>query len=120
MRMEEIRFIETPKCAQCRPRPEYRRRYACMGCGKLLPPPPKRAKKRAAPARPKNPGVVNREAIRAMRERGYSYGRIARELGLARSTVQGVLLRAQAGGGPACDSDQRSGESGEKDFGQDA
>lgn len=97
--MEEIRFIETPKCARCRPQPEYRRRYACMGCEKLLPPPPKRVKTRAAPARRGSPGVCNRETVRAMREKGYSYGRIARELGLSRSTVQSVILRAQRGGG---------------------
>lgn len=96
--MEEIRFIETPECARCRPQPEYRRRYACMGCEKLRPPAPERKKVPAAPARRKNPGVFRREAILAMREAGYSYGRIAQETGIARSTVQGVILRAQGSG----------------------
>lgn len=97
--MEEIRWIETPPCRGCVPRPEFRRRYACLGCEKLRP--EKRRRKAARPTAPAQRRYGPREAARicAMRAAGRSYGEIAAALSLPRSTVQGIAARAARGDG---------------------
>ena len=32
--MEQIKFVHTPKCTNCRPKPEMLRRRSCAGCVK--------------------------------------------------------------------------------------
>lgn len=32
--MEQIKFVNTPRCADCRPKPEMLRRRSCVGCVK--------------------------------------------------------------------------------------
>lgn len=93
--MEKIRWIETPPCRACVPRPEYCRRFACLGCEKLRLKPPTESKPAGGPsARLCRVGRERRGRILALRARGVSYGAIARELSLPRSTVQGIVFRA--------------------------
>lgn len=96
--MEEIRWIETPVCRACVPRPEFRRRYACLGCEKLRPRQggQKRTGRKAKPAQ-RRYDAAQLEAVRRLRAAGYSYGRIAQQLALPRSTVQGIAGRVDAG-----------------------
>lgn len=94
--MEEIRWIETPNCRSCVPRPEYRRRFACLGCERLRPKPPAGKKPACRPPKPaRRHPPEQKGTILAMRERGCSYGRIAAALSLPRSTVQGIIFRAR-------------------------
>ncbi len=99
--MEEIRWIETPPCRSCVPQPEFRRRYACLGCEKLRPRPEKRRRKADHPTASAQRRYDPREAVRicAMRAAGRSYGEIAASLSLPRSTVQGIVARAARGNG---------------------
>ena len=97
--MEEIRFITTPKCSQCKPDESFKRRYACIGCEKLMPvfhikSDSKAAKKKSL----SNQEMINRNVkILNLRTNGLSYGKIAGLLEIPRSTVQAVVLRFSQG-----------------------
>lgn len=93
--MEEIRFVETPRCTVCKPDVSFRRRRSCTGCEKLLPRPvyAKRHKKHAVR---RKIGPETARQVLLLRAQGRSYGEIACELGLPRPTVQGVVRRCAA------------------------
>lgn len=92
--MEEIVWIETPGCSKCRPDASYRRRRSCIGCDKLMVRPKKvrrfRIKAAVTPAAQRDERDRN---VFLFRSQGMSYGRIATELKLPRSTVQSILSK---------------------------
>lgn len=101
--MEEILWVTTPLCRDCVPRKEFAKRAGCVGCDRLRPSPVPRKSKAA---HPKNAPLKKQNSVRfeernrsvlALRQEGCSLGKIAAELGLPRSTVQGIVARAEPG-----------------------
>jgi ATP/maltotriose-dependent transcriptional regulator MalT len=95
--MEEIRWITTPKCAQCKPEPCFERRFSCLGCDKLRQKPKIKARRKPVKQALKGSERKTRDGeIITLRAQGLSYGQIAKRLNMPRSTVQCVVMRRSA------------------------
>ena len=93
--MEDIVWVETPKCSKCRPDEGSRHRLPCIGCSRLMEQPKKIC--RRLPAENEKPAQRRSErnkSIVLLRSEGMSYGKIARTLGIPRSTVQSIVLKS--------------------------
>ena len=99
--MEIIRWVTTPKCSACIPKPDFSRRASCRGCYKLTERGEKRAEEKIKTFKHALSAAQrfgrDRE-IAQLREQGVSYGAIAKKLGLPRSTVQCAAQRAVRAG----------------------
>jgi hypothetical protein len=92
--MEEIKWIVTPPCRLCAAPPEFKRRYACLGCEKLH----KNEKQPAVKVKHRLSKAELRQRnarIAALRKDGASYERIAVMLKMPRATVQSAAKAAR-------------------------
>lgn len=94
--MEEIVFVQTPKCRECTPKPCFAKRSPCIGCERLRP--REEPCKRRKTTRPKPTDAIRDALYRQMillRGQGLSYAQIAARLNAPRSTVQAVISRSR-------------------------
>ena len=96
---EEIRWVETPRCAACPAAPEIKRRMPCRGCPK----PP--AKPTAAPGGRQRLrlGMLARrdEQILRLHRQGLSLRQIGAVLGIPRATAYNAFKRLKKREGTA-------------------
>ena len=95
--MEEISWITTPKCTQCKPELCFERRSSCLGCDKLQQKPKIKPRRKPVKQALKSSERKTRDGeIVMLRAQGLSYGQIAEQLNMPRSTVQCVVMRRSA------------------------
>ncbi len=85
--MEEICWVTTPPCSKCSAPPEFARRFPCIGCEKRN----RRKETFNAPVKrsmTNSDRQIRNRKIGEMREKGFSFERIAIILKMPRATVQ--------------------------------
>lgn len=94
--MEEIVFVQTPKCRECTPKPCFAKRPPCIGCERLRPREEPCKKRKASGLKPADTGreVLYRQMV-LLRGQELSYAQIAARLNAPRSTVQAVISRSR-------------------------
>lgn len=81
-----IKWVVTPPCRSCIATPEFTRRLSCVGCEKL-----RREKTPAAFEKrglSKTQRLIRNARVLALRDAGFSFGRIGLLLDMPRATVQ--------------------------------